>query len=234
MTVPVIEGYTTVEGYPVDLVLVKPADVAAGDLLMLFCMNDYPNNEIQWTDNVTGWIFLGEVGDGTRDCHLGVYYRIANGEEPATTTVTASNEAKMVGFYLRISGANAESPINQEYWWQAGPASYVIIAQVTTDVDDCLGLIAVSFDGDDGDPFTVSTNGWTKVAEEDRAGDGSSGVIGQKSIASAGGSGSARVDFSSSDGSVYCMLAIAPVAESEKGQFPKSGGIGQLITDGTI
>jgi hypothetical protein len=76
-----------------------PADISAGDLLLvLFASDEAPTIAFP-----AGWDKLFETKEGT-DVTLSVYYRVADGGEGATITVTTSNTQGTAHTSYRITG----------------------------------------------------------------------------------------------------------------------------------
>jgi hypothetical protein len=89
----------------------------------------------------------------------------------------------------------------------------------------------LSFDGADGDPFSVSGTGWSEQGEQGPGTDlgHSSGAWGTKSQATAGATGNATVGCSTSDGAAYFQLAINP-AGSNPSSFSVTASPGTVNT----
>ncbi|KKL92954.1 hypothetical protein LCGC14_1879530, partial [marine sediment metagenome] len=154
------------------------------------------------------------------DAHIAAYWKISDGGENPTETVTTVGSDEWIGYYLRISGAHGTTPINTYYFTQTSSSSNNhIIPAVTTTIDNTLVLYGLSFDGTDGYTFSASGTGW---AEEDESQSGPdqpgdvSGTFGSKALASQGSSESVTVstDASVSDTAAYFQLAIAPSSGS--------------------
>jgi hypothetical protein len=209
---PVVETFTSAgistSGFST-IDLTKPAGVVADDLLLLIVGNDpFPGNAT--FNNIAGWTrFVNNSGSAG----LGAFWRIADGTEPATVTVSMTDTTEVWGFYIRISGADTTAPINvQGVVQNSGNSTSFVVDQVTTTVGDCLAFYALAFDGGGGAPFSVSGTGWTESAEI-AAGTGAgdaSGTWGTKSIPLAGATGDATVTTSASDGAAHLQFAIAP------------------------
>ena len=213
---PVLETYTEQGSTTASasLVLTKPSGVVSGDLLILICMNEDDTSIDQFTDNHAGWTFLLNTGNSSSACHTGVFWRISDGTEGASESVTAQSSDQWMGFYLRVSGAHATTPIDSSLpGVSTGNASNHPVLGVTTSVDDCLIFCALVFDGGDGFPFSVIGSGWTKV-DDFQTGvsptDDVSGVFGKKDLPTAGASGTVTIACSLPDGAAWFQVAIAP------------------------
>jgi hypothetical protein len=134
------------------------------------------------------------------------------GPSDGDVTITMTGTDEVLGWYIRISGADTTSPIDvknfQDY---LGAGSSHDIEGVTTTVNNCLAFYGIAFDGGDGSPFGQPT-GWTEQGDAASGTDSAdaSAAWGTKSMASAGATGTAVVSNSSYDGASGFQLAIAP------------------------
>jgi len=214
--VPVVESYTSNTAVPgSSLTLTKPSGVVSGDLLLLIVGNDDNTNTAQWSNTLSGWTLINEAGTSTSDAHVAAYRRIADGTEGATVSVPAQSSDDYWGYYIRITGVNAVSPINAiGSDVNGGNTASRVISGVTTTVANTLAFFAFSFDGADGDPFSVTGTGWSK-SDEIQAGTGAAnagGTWGTKSQPTAGATGTVTVGSSSSDGSSGFQFAVAGIS----------------------
>jgi hypothetical protein len=233
MAIPVLETDWEINdsgsGNPeTDLLLPKPVGVASGDLLILIVINDDTTSTPQFADNVTGWNFVLTQGSSVPDAHIGLYWRKADGTEPSTVTVTSANANEWIGWYIRITGADTDVPIHKELSGEGASPGPHDILEVTTTLDDCLCVFGSGYDGGHGFPFSISGTGWTKTDDhqtgEEQSGD-SSGLFGQRDLATAGASGDVEVtDSSGSEGASWFQIAIPP------GAAPGPVGIPSLVT----
>ncbi len=220
MAIPVVEAFTTKThsaGSPQSsIVLTKPSGVVVDDLLILFCLSDDNGSDDAFQDTKSGWTVMLQTGNSSSDAKLAIYYRIADGTEASTETVTMDATDDVIGWYLRISGVDTTTPINaQNEGVSSGNASSRNVTGITTTVDDCLVFYALVLDGADGSPFSVSGTGWSESDElETPSGDNTdvSGCWGTKDMASQGATGTASVSWNTSDGHSWCQFAIAPSA----------------------
>ena len=221
MAVPVVESFTEKNDVTTDassITLTKPGSVAAGDLLLIHVINDASVATAQWNNTTlkpTGFEFINTAGDANSDCHAGAFWRIADGSEGATINVPCATSCDYIGWYLRVTGAHATTPIHQigADYVTAGASSHAITG-VTTTVIDCLGFYVFSFDGGDGFPFGISGTGWSESDDSQNRTDGNaaSGSWGTKSLASTGASGTATVSSAVSDGGAGFQYAVAPAS----------------------
>ncbi len=213
---PAVEGFQASNGgttTSTNLVLNAPTGISVGELLLLIVGND--EDAAGTTFNaVAGWNKIGEAGSGTPDAFIGAYWRIADGTEGASVTVTSADNQYWMGWYIRISGADRTTPIDvSQFQVGTGALTSHPITGVTTTVNNCLAIYGLSFDGGDGNPYSVSGTGWTESAEQQCSATGTTngGCWGTKVQTTAGATGTATVTSSVSDGASYFQLAIRPL-----------------------
>lgn len=228
MTVPVIEGYTEQsETRPTTTITVsKPAGLQNGELCLVILINDDTSSGEVFNAK-TGWTKIVDVGDGTSDSHIGIFWRIADGTEGETEDFTQVGSDEWVAWWARISGINTSTPINIVGTENIRSGNSIIALSVMTTVDDCLALCFGAFDGGDGYPFTVTGTGWSKEDDGQSGTSGysdASGVWGKKPMGPAGATGDATIGASLSDGIVGIQIAIAP-AEGPSGWTGKINGV---------
>lgn len=106
MAYPQVAGYNTSfeAGNETSHTVNLPASISNGELLIVFFSTD--------GDNVAtfpgGWTKIFNVSD-TRDIHLSVAYRIADGNEEATITVTTTSSETSTHISFRITGHNSST-----------------------------------------------------------------------------------------------------------------------------
>ena len=225
--IPVIESWTKGGSTTASstLTFTKPSSVQVGDLLVIIAMQDDTSSQAFDATGSSDFTFLGDGGSTSSDAHVGFYYRIADGTEGSSESITALSSDEWMGFYVRISGADGTTPIDVYNFAQSSSnQDNHVIPAVTTTIDDCLVLYGLSFDGGDGYTFSVSGTGWSEVDEYQTDTTGYSdvsGCFGSRDLASQGSSGDATVSCSASDGAGYFQIAIAP----------SGGGGGSVETD---
>ncbi len=220
--VPTVQGFQTTSSGATSVAslnMTAPSGITAGELLMIIVANDDTTGTAQFSNNLSGWNFIGTSGNGTAQAHIGAFWRVANGTE-GSVTVDAQSADNMYGWYIRIAGANTANPINVSNFTQsAADSNSRAIPQVVTTSDNTLAVYGLSFDGGDGDPFSISGTGWAEQGEltAGTAGTDGAGVWGTKSVASAGGTVDATVGSAVSDGAAYFQLAINPQVNATGG-----------------
>jgi hypothetical protein len=136
--------------------------VQVGDLLVMLVGNEESLNSP--FPPYTGWNQAYAFGSTTSDVQFTMYWRIADGTEPATEVVPWGAGAVRDaggGWYLRITGATTSNPIylvgvNNDI----GNATSNTVPGLTTTNIDNLVISHLSFDGADGLPFSSAGTGW--------------------------------------------------------------------------
>jgi hypothetical protein len=204
--VPVVEDYEFTENQDATTItFTAPAGIQSGELLLILGMAD--TNSSQAWSTPAGWTKHAAVQ--AQNTSYVILYKIADGTE--TDVTVTNNFADQLGWYIRVSGANA-TPIDAYAFSQTVTGPTHVITAITTTVDNCLAIYGLSHDGGDGLPFSVAGAGWTEEAEGQAGtaiGDASA-CWGTKEQASAGSTGNATVTASVSNGSSSYQLAIAP------------------------
>lgn len=215
---PVIEGFqpaTPVTGAD-SITLTAPAGITAGELLLIIVGDDDVGAGPEFSNNVSGWNFLATAGNATADAHIAVYWKEATGSEGNVVVNPASTGDDIFGWYIRISGADTADPFDVSNFAQSSAdADPHTVPQVTTTVVNTLAIFGLSFDGGDGDPFTISGTGWAEEGElaAGTGTDNAGGVWGSKDMPTAGATGDVSVDMTGAsgvDGAAYFQLAIKP------------------------
>lgn len=213
MAVPILESHTKAAQAGSDTITIdKPSGVVAGDLLVIIVFNDDVTNTAQFGAR-PNWTLQAEGGDSTADVHMGIYWKEADGTEPATEDVVAASSDDMCAFYLRISGADTATPFDVAPTINTAVAGLHTIPEITTNNANSLALYAIATDGQDTAPYDSVS--WTGGAEVDNntVGAGGQGLacsFGTKDMGTAGLTGDVSVDLavSLSDGGVYAQFAI--------------------------
>jgi len=228
MPIPVFEGSAvSSDGSSVSsLVVAKAAGVVAGELLVMFVINERADVTTDTYNVPTGWTKIGAgliPTSSSMDCSGMAYWREASGDTgDDAPTVTWTGGARCVGWYIRISGADVVDPINVvgaiTQSFSGSPVNIITITSATTDAADCLAFYYVSFDGNDGNPFSVDA-AWTERGD-DAASSRSGGCWGTQDMASAAATGTAVVTSSANDGQIGRIFAINGAAGGGGGGNP--------------
>jgi hypothetical protein len=222
MSVPVVKTWETNESSvkTASIDLSRPFDVAIGELLWIFVRTG-DNNGAETFTGVTdtpSWTKLVAGGDQNTDDKFVIYYRIADGTEEATVTVGWSGGSfESVGWYLRVSGVNTASPINQTGSVVLSPAGTSHeITGVTTDAADCLAFYLFGIEVGGTDVYSVAGAGWSETTENTSGGVSAiSGSWGTKQQASAGATGTATITSTLSDGGTGVQFAVKGLAAKD-------------------
>lgn len=217
MAIPVVASFTENSSTGASsFTLTKPASVAAGDLLVIIAANDDTTDLTQFTgDAIPGFTQISYIGSSVMDIHIAAFYRVADGTEGASFTVTATSSDDLTAWCLRITGANRWAPIDAVNDGYSAAIIDAIIPAVTTTVNDCLVLACNAYDGGDNGTYTITGTGWTSVDQNVTAtgtGNLSAGVA-QRDQATAGAGTACTFNASgaASDGNHGFQFAIAPV-----------------------
>jgi hypothetical protein len=221
---PIIESYNSTfnGGYSTDVILTKPASVSNGDLLLILVTSDSEVDTDQFP-SLSGWTRILQTGTSLSDAHTAAFYRIADGTEGATTTVTATNSHYMAGWYLRVSNVDNNKPLEATgSAIVAGTSADFDVPSVTTLNDNCLAFVLFAFDGGDGLPMVYTGTGWTKENEGSNPGTGDSDLSstwGTKDMATAGATGVVNIDPAVNDGGSGFQFAIKGASTSSRRIF---------------
>ena len=203
----VIEGATSDAEQSGQDTYTLPADIESGELILVICSNDDPNNPDSLS--ITGYTKILEVGTSAVDVHLAAFYKIADGTE---TEVTITNgRADTAVFMFRISG-QAATPINAQA--EGLTTGALTISGVTTTVDNCLVFTAFAGDGGDTTPIAFTGTGWSKTGADlttrGVVAGGCSLAYGTQVQATAGTVPDSTGTPALSDGMTGLQIAIAP------------------------
>lgn len=224
MAIPVIETYEKNDGgtsASLTLTCDKPSEIAVGDLLLLICSNDDGSNVAQFSDNKVGWTFAGESGNSTIDAHIGAFYKIADGGEGTSESVTSESADRWCMFYLRISGSGDVEASN--FTQSSASSSNHVIPAITTEEDDCLVICGLSFDGGNGHEFATPGGGYytliDQTTNDTNNGAYNSACWGYRNQEDQGSSGTVTINCSSSDGAAYFQIAFSPTSGAQHALF---------------
>ena len=238
MTLPVLESGWDVQQSASGRTSVpfnQPSGSQTDDLLMAICIDDDPGASSNWNVK-TGWTRQINIGNGTSDSKLAIYWRIQDGTESWPESFTASTSRFRGGVMLRITGIDTVTPIHVTRSSAAVLTNSYSILGPTTTIDDCLILYGFAFDGGDGVPYSVSGTGWSEFQEiqNGTGGPNGSGCMGQRDLASKGASGTALIACNVSDGCIGAQIAIAPAAAAGGGLVGSLAGEGGLAGMGGL
>ena len=216
MTLPVLEAGWDVQQSGTARTSVsfnQPSGSATDDLLMAICIDDDPAASSNWNVK-TDWSRPINIGNGTSDAKLAIYWRIQDGTESWPEAFTATTTRYRGGVMLRITGIDTATPIHVTRSSAAVSTNSYSILGVTTTLPDCLIIYGFAFDGGDGVPYSVTGTGWSEFQEVQNGtiGPNGSGCMGQRDLASQGASGTATIACNVTDGCIGAQIAIAPAA----------------------
>lgn len=154
-------GYFANAGTGTSIVIPKPSGLAVGDLMVGLIGNEDAANDANHT-SPAGWTKVVEVGDGTVDTHLSVFWKVAEQSDVDATNFTFTWDGSEYGggWVLRVTGALNSNPI-QYFDSIVSSGASLSHPSLTLDAKNYLPFGFWGFDGADGAPFSLSSfNGW--------------------------------------------------------------------------
>jgi hypothetical protein len=193
----------------------SPKNVASGDLLIITVASDGTEAADGQFAGVapTGFTFINEAGDANTDTHTAAYWRIADGSEGATFSVPATVSHDGVAAIYLFSGTDTSTPINVVSADSVITSNTVLnVLGATTTVDNTHIITTSSYDGGDEGGYTISGTGWAEILEvhSGTTSSDASFVNAEKTLASAGATGTCTVTVAVADGQAGFQFAIAP------------------------
>lgn len=202
-----------------NMTLDVPTGASVNDLLIVCAFNDSTASTPQF-NAVTGWTLKQQEGNNGSDSKVGIYYRVVDGTEPSSYTFgygTPSYDKTACMIHVTgaattdIFGADDTVTINVASTLYIGSSSYTLEA-------DTLALVAIGFEGSDGELALSSgsvTDGWSMLFDDiyptSPSAAGVSSFVGQYTASDAGETiGSTVLDAGSSDGHVGARIQIRP------------------------
>ena len=202
---PVLEASTQVTDSDSDFTgasaVVVPTGTTDGDQLLMIVSQDNAPASNPFT-TPTGWT-IERAWTQTTGIGQIVYKRVAS-SEPANYTVACSNTNVGNAVMLRISGVNA-TPVDIETS-TASSGDPAVAPTATTTVDNTLVLRIASWDA--SKTLTLAPSGVTEAQHVDTSGHDL--WVGSEEQVTAGATGTAEWDLSSSTAWVCSTIAIAP------------------------
>jgi len=225
----VLEGFTyNFVGTSTTISITAPPNISNNDLLLVFFIRD-PTADVSEYDMVidqSGWTQATRVFSEQGDSLIQVYYKVSNGTD-SDISATALFARDTIGWYLRLSGVDTASPINQIGTPSFNGLSPITATSVTTTVDGCMSFSILGFDGGDAEPYTITGTGWdTSFPANQYLNAGPSGTDAgggwlNKSIASAGSTQDVTFSSSTPDGMTAFQIAITADGSSPAGYSDK-------------
>jgi hypothetical protein len=221
VTVPTLDTATITEQTVAATAAISvsyPSTVNSGDLLLILAVNDdaggsnYDFTGQHGTYVPSGFDMLTTNNTGNDGCHYAVFWKIADGTETGSVTLTCDAAVDQIAWMCRVTGADNQIPFSatSAEWVSAGTASSHTLNAHTTNHADCLAFYLIAGDGDDMSPFGQPT-GWTeqKDATVGSGGSGVSGAWGTKSITTKGtSSGSPVISSNVPDGAAGITFSV--------------------------
>ena len=219
MAVPVLESIqsSTSSGSSVSsLSMAVSSGIEAGDLVLIAIMSSSSSVTASIDDTTyPGWTLSNQVGGATSGCYSALFWKKAGASESAVT-VDLSGASYVCGFYVRVSGANANNPIHAAVTEEELVSTFYHYPDpVTTTKTDCLIIVSSAHDG--GDPANIFIN--TVIFKEWKShsvysGTGSSnccGILGYANLAAGGTSEAVTIiTGNQGDSMAHITSAISP------------------------
>jgi hypothetical protein len=193
----------------------KPVSLAEGEVVLLLAGTADDGAGPCYTPP-TDFTELFDYGDATVDTRIWAAWKYASASEPDSYFVASScGGDNFCMFAYRITGVTsiATRAFDPGTKSSINTTDSLTVTGITTYLDSSLALCLYSFDGGDGDPFSVkaSTSTWS---EEDQLVSGTSTTtdvglfFATKSMPTLGATGICKVDAAVADGQVGTIIAI--------------------------
>ena len=188
-----------------------PGSTAEGDLLIAAVATDGSTESSLAPPGGEGWTEI-DIGDGSNNVTLGVWWKLAEASESSTHQFTWSGSKETYAWMMRFTGHDPDDPINATAALGSGNDSTPPSPAVSTTVDEALILRLGAFDDDDISVNNPGLSGHTAVTM-DASGSGSgtcSGGAGYVQQSTAGDSGTSSFSLTNSEQSRTVTIGIAP------------------------
>jgi collagen type VII alpha len=158
------------------ITLTKPGAFDVGDLAVLVVHNNDQEGGFSMA-TPAGWNLADGAGTTGTRCEVGVMWRFAGaGAEPDGTdlpgTVTVqgvtATDDRWAGYYLRVAGAAAVGPVGQRA--TQNTTQTLVVPSLATTTPNCLVLVAVSTQGGNTLPWTITGDSWPGPWPDDLTG----------------------------------------------------------------
>lgn len=230
VTTPTVESISSAFESDGTITTTAPADIEAGDMLLLFAATDETDATETTYTPPAGFSTLvaqqrgGSGGEGT---DFGSWYKVAGTSETATYDLGESELNNTATVMLRVAGLDPDNVLDTSSC-STGTAEPVTAPSIDVTVDDALVLTVFAWDG--SKTVVLEPSGFTTAIHNDQ-----SAVdlwVGYKTQAVSGASGTNVMDISSDDDWVACTIALKePNATSTSTGGGGAGG-GASSTEG--
>jgi len=198
------------------LSMTAPSGIAAEDLQLLIVESSDTGDADEFTINsgtYPGWTKIDEIGDSNSLCHIAAFWKEYVSGSTAVTVDAASSDP-ILGWYLRISGADLTTPIHQNSFnLSSNYGTSKAIPGVTTTIDGCLCFYGIVVRGEDAAPLADGSGNFT-LLDENSSGSGNpypTGAFGEYDQTTAGSTGTHNITLQDSLTASYFQLAVAPL-----------------------
>lgn len=191
------------------LTIPTPLGTVAGDLLIAAVVTDA--SETISPPGGEGWTLI-DMGDGSNQVTLGVWWKLADAAESASHRFTWGSYEEAYGWIMRFTGHDPVNPINASQMLSGPNSSTPPSPSVTATVDNTIILRIGGFDNDNITEDNPGLPGHTAMTmDKSNSGNGScSGGAGYTYQSAAGASGPSNFQLTAGEQYRCVTIAIAP------------------------
>ena len=196
------------------MTLTDPTSMAVDDIYLILQGSDHGNPALPEhtvpTGTNTSFVEIAIHGANQADTVVSAWYHIWDGTE-GTVSINQTGADNMSAFAVRVSGCDTADVLDGVSTpGDAAAATSHAILGFTTGEDDTLAFYLIGGDGADTVPHSVSGTGWSETDEhEDGNVTGGVGIsFGEKSMPTAGATGTATIAFTVSDGASWFQFSL--------------------------
>lgn len=196
-----------------------PTTASPGDFVLIIWSNDDSNTSDERGATPNGWTKINGIwGSGVSDTHLHLEYRVLDGTEGSSVNhygTSSSYTADSVFWSMIVNNIDKADPVDAVGTAVTEASSTTASTPSITTTNAGTFIVASSFEGSDGDPFSYSNNNFTITSggQEDAPDgsnnfDGLAAAWGYSAIGASTATGVTTVTASASDGIVSGHVAL--------------------------
>ena len=152
-----------------------PSQASAGDVCVIFIGGDNPTAAVMF-NTPTGWTNQAGSVSSSWDVEVSIFTKTLTASDISAGSVafesSYSSTIQSAAWAMVFSGANTTSPIDS-YQITSSNGTGITLTGTTPTYSGGYILACWGFDGGDGEPFSITTSGWTLQDEVDVPTDGS-------------------------------------------------------------
>lgn len=138
--------------------------IQSGDLLLLYCHGENSLSDYTIFSLPLGWTSSFQYSSSVANLETALFYKISDGTE-GDVNIGLDNRVTFMDvaiWYIKISNTHQTNPITvgSSTIITATNLFSVTASSLVTPTDNCLVFAGVTFDGGDGEPFSLSGTGW--------------------------------------------------------------------------